>query len=761
MARRLIIIILMATLLAPCIAQDSNNKTIPQLLSELKKNHTDAEKAKLLLDLALGYVHKPGEYTNDLDTAISFCKEIEKMNQQLKDKKIEARLYFVYSRALREGKKNEAGKAYIEKSLALYKTMSEPEEMGEALLELSYYYNIYNSNEDIEKKKECFEQALPLFKVAGNKEQQAGVLTTLADLDQILTHYVKAMMELHEALAIYQSIGYKKLQDVYDLLGVVSSDMGDYPDAVKYGLLALKTAEQVQDTSMLLCTIFNRLSVAYGNWSKKDEALVYVKKAMGIALKYNDRNAIKIVIMNLCSILSQLKLQEESLKYIRLTEAALTKPWNVMDSLNVSLSYIITYTEAKEYEKANNYVDQVIGLLKTHPGYNVPRNTYLRLTMYYLGVGQLAIADKYASDYLSHVISVRDKRMLGRAYLLKSQVDSARGNLTSALTNYKLYKSATDSILNEASSFQFAQTEVEHETEKKDNDIKLLRKQDELHQAQLAQTRLTKNVFIGGAILLLLLLGLIYNRYRSKQKTNKLLQAQQQTINQSNTELKLLNNEQQKLIKEKEWLIKEIHHRVKNNLQMVISLLNAQSEFLNNPSALEAIKESRERMQAIAIIHQKLYQVENSTQVNMRSYVNELVDNIKNSVADTERIYFKVEVDDIDIDISQSVPLGLILNEAITNAVKYAYPGNEKGDISVSLKLTGIRQVQLKIVDHGKGLPAVMDTEHSNSLGLQLIKLFSEQLEGELYFINNNGLEIILNFKTAEYKNVTVIKATA
>jgi len=761
MARRLIIIILMATLLAPCIAQESNDKTIPQLLSELKKNHTDAEKAKLLLDLALGYVHKPGEYTNDLDTAISFCKEIEKMNQQLKDKKIEARLYFVYSNALREGKKNEAGKAYIEKSLTLYKTMSEPEEMGEALLELSYYYNIYNSNEDIEKKKECFEQALPLFKVAGNKEQQAGVLTTLADLDQILTNYVKAMMELHEALAIYQSIGYKKLQGVYDLLGVVSSDMGDYPDAVKYGLLALKTAEQVQDTSMQLCTIYNRLSVVYGNWSKKDEALVYVKKAMGTALKNNDRNAIKIVIMNLCSILSQLKLQEESLKYIRLTEAALTKPWNAMDSMNVSLSYIITYTEAKEYEKANNYVDQVIGLLKTHPGYNVPRNTYLRLTMYYLGVGQLAIADKYASDYLSHVISVRDKRMLGRAYLLKSQVDSARGNLTSALTNYKLYKSATDSILNEASSFQFAQTEVEHETEKKDNDIKLLRKQDELHQAQLAQTRLTKNVFIGGAILLLLLLGLIYNRYRSKQKTNKLLQAQQQTINQSNTELKLLNNEQQKLIKEKEWLIKEIHHRVKNNLQMVISLLNAQSEFLNNPSALEAIKESRERMQAIAIIHQKLYQVENSTQVNMRSYVNELVDNIKNSVSDTERIYFKVEVDDIDIDISQSVPLGLILNEAITNAVKYAYPGNEKGDISVSLKLTGTLQVQLKIVDHGKGLPAGMDTEHSNSLGLQLIKLFSEQLEGELYFINNNGLEIILNFKTAEYKNITVIKATA
>ena len=208
---------------------------------------------------------------------------------------------------------------------------------------------------------------------------------------------------------------------------------------------------------------------------------------------------------------------------------------------------------------------------------------------------------------------------------------------------------------------------------------------------------------------------------------------------------------------------------------MVISLLNAQSEFLNNPSARNAIKESRERMQAIAIIHQKLYEVDNSTRVNMRSYINELVENIRNSFVDSNRIYFQTDIDDIDFDISQSVPLGLILNEAITNAVKYAYPKNvrkdspkessrtfgEKGDISISLKRTGIQQVRLEIADHGKGLPAGMDTEHSNSLGLQLIKLFSEQLDGDLYFINNNGLEITLNFKTAEYKNVITNKIIA
>ncbi|HET7001074.1 MAG TPA: sensor histidine kinase, partial [Puia sp.] len=195
--------------------------------------------------------------------------------------------------------------------------------------------------------------------------------------------------------------------------------------------------------------------------------------------------------------------------------------------------------------------------------------------------------------------------------------------------------------------------------------------------------------------------------------------------------------------------------RVKNNLQMVISLLNAQSEFLDHPSAVDAIRESRERMQAIAILHQKLYQADTSTRTNMRSYVNELVDNIRGSVADTERMEFQVDVaPDIELDISQSVPLGLILNEGITNAIKYAYGENEKGSIQISLRYIGDRQLQLKIADHGKGLPEGLDIEHPHSLGLQLIRLFAEQLEGDPYLINKGGLEINLSFGTAEYGDV-------
>jgi two-component sensor histidine kinase len=251
------------------------------------------------------------------------------------------------------------------------------------------------------------------------------------------------------------------------------------------------------------------------------------------------------------------------------------------------------------------------------------------------------------------------------------------------------------------------------------------------------------------------LFAFVYNRYRNKQRSNKLLQDQQKIISQKNEVLQQTIEEKDLLLEEKEWLVREIHHRVKNNLQMVISLLNAQSEFLNHPSAMDAIRESRERMQAIAILHQKLYRTDTSTRINMKSYISELMDNIRSSVADTDRIEFQMEVGpNIDLDISQSVPLGLILNEGIINSIKYAYGENEKGSIRISFRYLGDRQLQLKIIDHGKGLPPGLDSENPHTLGLQLIRLFAEQLEGDLYFINNGGLTIKLGFKTADYSDV-------
>ncbi len=767
MPRGLIIITLLAIALLPCRAQQTQLKPIDEIRAELKKTQVDTVRANLLLELALSYVFKPGEYATDLDTALVLVKQAEGINQQIQSKKLQAKAFFVYSNALREGGKTEAGKQYIEKSLEVYKTISDPANMAEAWLELSKYYS-GETDASLAKKREYLENALPLFRETGNKERQAEVLKILGDLSQWHGHYLEGMKELREALAIYLSIGYKDLDGVYDLLGTISSEMGDYPGAVNYGLRALEIAESRHDTTMQLCTICNRLGIAYAYRSKFDEAEKYLKKAMEIAVKYNDRNAIELVMFSLSGVLSHLKKDNESLKTVQLAEASIAKPWNLFDSMHINIGYLGAYVYARQYKKAEKFAIQVIQLLKNYEKGNEPRQTYEYLIIYFTHLRDYKNAKKYASDFLAYAVSTDQQRLKATAYKLLSGIDSSMGNFKSALDDYQSFKKIMDAGMNETTSFQFEQMKVEYETEKKDNDIKLLKQQEEIQKTKLIQSHTTNSIVFASIIVLFLLLTLLYNRYRIKQRSNKQLETKQQQINEKNIALEHLITDKDNLIadkdvllKEKDWLVKEIHHRVKNNLQMVISLLNAQSEFLNNPSALNAIRESRERMQAIAIIHQKLYQIDNSSMINMRSYINELVDNIRNSVADSERIYFQVKVADIDLDISQSVPLGLILNEGITNAIKYAYPGNQKGDIKISLQNTGIEQLQLKIADNGKGLPAGVDAEHSNSLGLQLIKLFAEQLEGDLYLINNNGLEIILNFKISEYKNIFTSEVTA
>jgi two-component sensor histidine kinase len=152
-------------------------------------------------------------------------------------------------------------------------------------------------------------------------------------------------------------------------------------------------------------------------------------------------------------------------------------------------------------------------------------------------------------------------------------------------------------------------------------------------------------------------------------------------------------------------------------------------------------------MEAIAIVHQKLYQTDNNTLIHVRTYIYELVDNLQDSFAYARNIHFQLNIADIVLDISQSVPLGLILNEAITNAIKYAYPKGEHGTVRISLLPIDGNRVELKIADDGKGLPPNFDWKNSPSLGLQLINLLAEQLKGELYFVNKGGLEILLIFK--------------
>jgi PAS domain S-box-containing protein len=217
------------------------------------------------------------------------------------------------------------------------------------------------------------------------------------------------------------------------------------------------------------------------------------------------------------------------------------------------------------------------------------------------------------------------------------------------------------------------------------------------------------------------------------------------------TEKKIATDKLKASVREKEILIQEIHHRVKNNMQIISSLLNLQSRYVEDGEAVDVLKESQNRVKSMAMIHEKLYQSADLTQINFVDYIQSLVSNLLYSY-DIKSDHIKpiLEVDDVNLNIETAVPCGLIISELVSNSLKYAFPDGMKGEIFVSLKLVD-EGYELTISDNGIGLPDELDLEKIDSLGLLLVTSLTEQIDGEITIKSIKGTEFKIKFKELEY----------
>ena len=177
-----------------------------------------------------------------------------------------------------------------------------------------------------------------------------------------------------------------------------------------------------------------------------------------------------------------------------------------------------------------------------------------------------------------------------------------------------------------------------------------------------------------------------------------------------------------------------------------MSLLNSQSAYIDNAPALTAIHDSQHRVHAMSLIHQKLYNSENVSSIDMKFYIRELVSYLAESFNTGQRIRFEYDLEPLEMDVSQAVPLGLILNEAITNAIKYAFPNDRNGTITISLTNTSANNYLLTISDNGIGMPSQPGNRRAGSLGISLMTGLAEDLEGKFTIENDNGTRLKISF---------------
>lgn len=208
-------------------------------------------------------------------------------------------------------------------------------------------------------------------------------------------------------------------------------------------------------------------------------------------------------------------------------------------------------------------------------------------------------------------------------------------------------------------------------------------------------------------------------------------------------------------LEEKEVLLREVHHRVKNNLNVIISLLNLQSNYISEPAMISIFQDSQNRIRSMARIHEKLYQAKDFTRVDYKEYINALITDLSSSYIHMNgKVRIISDVQDLFLDLDAAIPCGLIINELVTNALKYAFPDDRSGELFVSMFSEDGNYV-LSIGDNGIGLPEGFDLNASKTLGLQLVSILVRQVDGTLQTVVNNGTEFRIAFtgKTAGQKN--------
>lgn len=205
-----------------------------------------------------------------------------------------------------------------------------------------------------------------------------------------------------------------------------------------------------------------------------------------------------------------------------------------------------------------------------------------------------------------------------------------------------------------------------------------------------------------------------------------------------------------KSLNEKELLLKEIHHRVKNNLMVISSLLNLQSKYIKDKAALEVFRESQRRARSMALIHTMLYQSTDLKCINFGDYITKLTQELFNTYVTRDNIHLNLDVGDVPLDINTAVPLGLIVNELVSNSLKHAFPHGEEGEITVKFHKNE-NNYTFQVADTGRGFPEDLNFKKTNSLGMRLVNTLTDQVDGKIELNSTRGTCFTIKFTEEEY----------
>ena len=547
------------------------------------------------------------------------------------------------------------------------------------------YYGI--SNQPL-KAIDALTKSLTINTKMGNADGQAKSLMNLAANYENLSDHERALDYLTQALTINDSLGKEvNLAINYGMLSMVYEAINDNDKALHMLDQSIEITSRLDMQQRLAFAYFNKGKVLK-KLRRKEEAIQHYLNSKVILEEIGDELSLVPVI----DALAQLYMEEGKLeKALRLTDNNILR--------------------AEQTNDRRNYVINLVTRGRIH----LERRQF-----------QSAYDDAFRSLAFAEDNAVLEEKL--QSYELLVRLDSITGNYQQGVRHLREMASLKDSLISIAEVEKIAELNTRLETKDKEKEISLLAKDNELKATQLAQQK--RNITIGFLFAALLLGLAIY------------LSMQRRILRQTKGDLETS-------LAEKETLLKEIHHRVKNNLQLITSLLNLQADSDDSQSIEDFLYKGQNRVKSMALIHEQLYQSVNISSINMEEYIQQLVQSILQSFGmKGETIQLQIKADSIQLDIDQAIPLGLIINELVNNSLKHAFEEQVNGQLSVSLEQQE-DQVLLTVSDNGRGIE--INSQSSDTLGIQLVQLLTKQLQCKLRFITEQGTAAIISFQTPQY----------
>ena len=539
-----------------------------------------------------------------------------------------------------------------------------------------------------------------------------------------------------KGLALSEKIGWKwGVSAACSRLAMYYFTRSDYKTALEYNFRGLKVAEESDDKKTQAKT-FISISNIYHRQKENGKALTYLKKAAALFEKVNDAKGQAVTYTGLGNVYTEDQKFDSAISY---HSWALNIHIALQDTESIGKCYANignAYQMQGDYPKALE-----AGLKSLNYQERTANLRYQAIDLGNIGEAYLGIArdtgKHYKSDfplpskrealaksidYLARAIAM-SKNLEDLETVLEfskalSDAYTLAGENKKAMASFKEYATLKDSVFSTSNKIDIARQETKRETELKEKEIEISRLSAEKKQEEQA-------LFLVGIGLLLIVVVIVLRNY-NKQKQENLIK--------------------EGLLRQKDMLMKEIHHRVKNNLQVISTLLDLQLMNVTDATAKDAMTESTTRVRSISLIHQQLYLNDNISAIEFSKFASDLLRLVSSLYNKTgQKVAFDASLPEHQLDVNTAVPLGLMLNELMVNSYKYAFGNGNDGTISIVLNRQGANY-ELEYKDSGPGLVEESDIHRTKSLGMKLISSLSKQIGGNFRYDAVNK-SFVITFK--------------